>query len=262
MQALHTVFLKGKTMAKVYFIGAGPGDKELITLKGLNLLKGCGVVIYAGSLINKEILSFAQTNKLYDSSRLNLKQIIAIMEEAINNGLDVARLHSGDPSVYGAIAEQISELKKKGIAYEVIPGVGAAFAAAARLGVELTMPQLSQTILISRVEGKTPMPSGEGLNEIAKCSGIICLYLSVDKIEEITKEFLKHRKPDTEVAVCYRVSWPDEMIIKGTLEDISEKVKQSGINRQAVIIIGDALKGKPQAYSKLYDESFSHGYRK
>ena len=249
-------------MAKVYFIGAGPGDKELITLRGLNLLKKCGVVIYAGSLINKEILSFAQTNKLYDSSKLNLKQIMDLMEEAINNRLDVARLHSGDPSVYGAIAEQISELKKKGIAYEVIPGVSVAFAAAAKLGVELTTPQVSQTILISRVGGRTPMPAGEGLNEIAKCPGTVCLYLSVDRIGEISKEFLKHRKPDTEVAVCYKVSWSDEIIIKGTLKDISEKVKQSGISRQAVIIIGDALKGKPQAYSKLYDENFSHGYRK
>ena len=249
-------------MAKVYFIGAGPGDKELITLKGLNLLKVCDVVIYAGSLINKEILSFTQTNKLYDSSKLNLKQIIAIMEEAINNGLDVARLHSGDPSVYGAIAEQISELKKRGIEYEVIPGVGAAFAAAARLGVELTMPQVSQTIIISRIEGRTPMPAGEGLNEIARCSGTVCLYLSVDRIDEISKEFLKYRKPDTEVAVCYKVSWPDEIIIRGTLKDILKKVKQSGISRQAVIIIGDALKEKPQAYSKLYDENISHGYRK
>ncbi|AEA34550.1 precorrin-4 C(11)-methyltransferase [Hippea maritima] len=248
-------------MGKVYFIGAGPGDPELLTVKGLKLLKKCGVVIYAGSLINKEFLSFTTAKELYDSSKLNLNQIISIMEQAINRGLDVARLHSGDPSVYGAIAEQINELKKRSIEYEVIPGISAAFAAAASLGVELTAPQISQTILISRVEGRTPMPEGEDLSRIAKCPGTVCLYLSVNRIEEISKAFLKHRKPDTAVAVCYKVSWDDEMVVKGTLADISKKVKQKGINRQAVVIIGEALKENIQAYSKLYDEKFSHGFR-
>ncbi|WP_035589596.1 precorrin-4 C(11)-methyltransferase [Hippea jasoniae] len=248
-------------MAKVYFIGAGAGDKDLLTIKGLKALKRCDVVIYAGSLINKDILTYAKKDaEIYDSKSMTLTEIIKVIEEAIKENKNVARMHTGDPSLYGAILEQTEELKKKNIEFEIIPGVTALFAAAAKLNISLTAPNSSQTITISRIEGKTKLPDNEKLTKLLCHGGTFCFYLSADKIHSIVEEFLKAGyKEDTPIAVCYKVSWPDEKIIKGTLKDIIHKTAE--IKKHAVVIVGDVLNMKPKEYSKLYDEKFSHTFR-
>ncbi len=251
-------------MGKVYFIGAGPGDVELLTIKGLNALKRSEIVIYAGSLVNKDILEFADRMiKSYDSSGLNLDEILDIIKKAQNKGYNVARLHTGDSTLYGAVLEQILELEKLGIEYEIIPGISALFAASASLGVELTSPGVSQSVVITRVEGRTPMPENESLDKIISHGGTFCFYLSVLKIKDIVDMFLKKGfDKKTPVAVCHRVSWPDEKIVKAALCDIEKKMENENITRQALIIVGDVVNREIGHYSKLYDKEFSHGFRK
>jgi precorrin-4/cobalt-precorrin-4 C11-methyltransferase len=251
-------------MSKVYFIGAGPGDIELLTIKGQNALKKSEIVIYAGSLVNKDILVYAENMvESYDSSGMNLGEIMDIIKNANSRGFNVARLHTGDPSLYGAILEQSLELDKLGIEYEIIPGVTALFAASASLGVELTAPNIAQSVVITRIEGRTPMPKNESLDKIISHGGTFCFYLSILKIKDIVETFLKKGfNKDTPAAVCYRVSWPDEVIIKGTLMNIEEKVRRYNITRQALVIVGDVLDRNIEQYSKLYDKGFSHGFRK
>ncbi len=250
-------------MSKVYFIGAGPGDIELITLKGLKALQKSKIVIYAGSLVNRDILNYADNMiASYDSSSMVLEEIVDLIKTSTDKNLDVARLHTGDASLYGAIFEQIVEIEKLGIQYEIIPGVTALFAAAASMGVELTSPNISQTVTITRVEGKTPMPKNENLKDIVSHGGTFTFYLSILKLKDIINTFLdKGFKKDTPVAVCYRVSWPDEEIIFGTLDNIEKKMENKKINRQALVIVGDVLRRNPKKYSKLYDKDFSHGFR-
>ncbi|WP_022670037.1 precorrin-4 C(11)-methyltransferase [Hippea alviniae] len=249
-------------MGKVYFIGAGPGDIELLTIKAVKILKRSDVVIYAGSLVNGDILSFTKKDaKVFDSSSMTLKEIINTMIDACKNGYDVARLHSGDPSIYGAIAEQMKELEKFNIEYEIIPGITSLFAAASKLKVQLTAPEISQTVVITRLEGRTKMPEDESIDKILSHGGTFCFYLSVDKLKEIVDACLRAGfDKDTPVAVCYRIGWKDEKIVKGNLKDITKKA--SGINRQALVIVGKVLNRDISNYSKLYDENFSHGYRK
>ena len=249
-------------MGKVYFIGAGPGDIELLTIKAAKILKRSDVVIYAGSLVNGDILSFAKEDaKIFDSSSMTLKEIIDVMVDACRNGYDVARLHSGDPSIYGAIAEQMRELDKAGIEYEIIPGITSLFAAAAKMKIQLTVPEVSQTITITRLEGRTKMPEDESIDKILSHGGTFCFYLSVDRLNEIVNACIKAGfDKDTPVAVCYRIGWEDEKIIKGNLADITQKAKE--IKRQALVIVGKVLDRDIPHYSKLYDENFSHGYRK
>lgn len=246
----------------VYFIGAGPGDPELITLKGVNAIKRCQTVIYAGSLVAPEILDHGIPGAdIHNSASMNLEQIIAVMVTAIAQGHSVARLHTGDPSIYGAIQEQMAELDKHGIAYSVIPGVTAVFAAAAALRTELTAPEQSQTLVISRIAGRTPVPEDETVARLAAHGGTFCFYLSVDRFGDIAQQFLNQGwSPQTPVAMVYRASWPDELIRRGTLADMAGQIAESGVNKHAVVIIGKPL-GTIGAYSKLYDREFSHGTR-
>ena len=251
-------------MSRVVFIGAGPGDPELITLKGKKFLEKADVVIYAGSLLNPGILKFTkQYVELYDSATMNREEILKIMVKAVREGKLVARVHDGDPSIYGALQEQLDFLAKEGIEYDIVPGVSSLFAAAASLKRELTLPGISQTVIITRPEGRTPVPESENIRELARHRTTMAIFLGVQHIDSVVKEIEQGGySKDTPVAVVHKASWREEKIIKGTLDDIVGKVKKAGIKETALIIVGEVLNPKAYDYSKLYDPSFTHGYRK
>lgn len=246
---------------KVYFIGAGPGAADLITVKGREIISRCRIVIYAGSLVSPEHLAFApDTAEIYDSSGLTLEDIRAILVLARDRRLDVARLHTGDPSLYGAVREQVELCEELGLEWEIVPGVSSAFAAAARLGIEYTVPDGTQTLIFSRVEGRTPVPASENLSLLAAHQSSLAIFLSVQEIEKVTSRLLESLPPTTPVVVAFRVTWPDEKFIHGNLADIAEKVRQAGVNRTALILVGEALEICGRR-SKLYHGEFKHGYR-
>lgn len=251
---------------KVHFVGAGPGDAELITVKGARLLSEADVVVYTGSLVDQELVKrYAPNARFYDSAAMNLEETTAALAETVVAGQRAVRLHTGDPSIYGAIQEQMAELDKLGISYEVIPGVTSAFAAAAALKQELTLPSVTQTVIITRIAGRTPVPEREKLSAVAGIGATMVIYLSVGMMEEVVSELLQGAyTPATSVAVVAKASWQDELIIEGTLADIAEKVEAAGIGKQALIIVGDVLKARSEGVpelSKLYDKKFSHGFR-
>jgi precorrin-4/cobalt-precorrin-4 C11-methyltransferase len=255
------------TESKVYFIGAGPGDAELITVKGARLLREADVVVYAGSLVDRELVrTYAPAAEVYDSAGMTLEETTRVLAEAVMAGRRVVRLHTGDPAIYGAIQEQMAELDRLGIGYAVVPGVTSAFAAAAALRQELTLPGVSQTVIITRLAGKTPVPERERLAEIAGIGATLVIYLSVSMIEQVVAELLEGAyTPATPVAVVAKASWPDEQTVEGTLADIAAKVRAAGIAKQALIIVGDVLNARREglnAKSLLYDKEFSHEYRK
>lgn len=247
---------------KVYFIGAGPGDPELLTIKGKEILEQAEIVVYAGSLVNKEILKYAVNSKeTHNSASLNLEEIENIFKRAKENNKNVARLHSGDPSIYGAINEQMLLLDNLNIEYEVIPGISSFQATAAALCCELTIPEVCQTITISRIKGKTPVPEKEDLKKIIKTRPTLFIYLSINKLNEIVEILKTGYSPETPIIVACKVSWPDEEIIFGTLENILEKMAGKKITKTALILVGEVLEKKNIA-SKLYDKDFSHEHRK
>ncbi|HRX71057.1 MAG: precorrin-4 C(11)-methyltransferase [Candidatus Competibacteraceae bacterium] len=246
----------------VYFIGAGPGDPELITVKGQRLIRECPVVLYAGSLVPKEVVLAANPDaRIINTADLNLDDITYHIYSAHLQGLNVARVHTGDPALYGAIGEQIRELEKRDIPYEVIPGVTAAFAGAAMLRRELTLPGVSQTIILTRHAGKTPMPKGESLPELAQHRATMAIYLSVDKLADIVAELTPHYGADCPVAVLYRISWPDQDGVVGTLTDIVEKVAIKGFTRTALILVGWVIEPKSFMDSYLYSTEHAEWYR-
>ncbi len=246
----------------VFFIGAGPGDPELITVKGQRLINECRVILYAGSLVPEAMLDGARADaEIANTAKLHLDQIIDRIRHAHERGLDVARVHSGDPSIYGAIREQMRRLDALSIDYEVIPGVTATSASAAALGCELTLPGISQTIVLTRYAGKTVMPPGESLADLARHRATLAIHLGVPRLHKIVDELLPHYGSDCPVAVCYRTSWPDEMRILGTLSDIVPKVRAQKINRTALILVGHVLDPGQFQDSFLYDESKAHVYR-
>jgi precorrin-4/cobalt-precorrin-4 C11-methyltransferase len=259
-----TMFSPGQ----VLFVGAGPGDPELITVKGLKALQQADIVVYAGSLVNPDLLDECPaTCETHDSAPLNLDQVLEILVAGCRAGKRVVRLHTGDPALYGAIQEQMEVLDAAGIDYRVIPGVTATFAAAASLKQELTLPGVSQTLTLTRLAGRTPVPEKEQLSRIAANGGTIALYLSVGMMEKLVAELLAGNQftRETPVAVVSRASWPDEQIVEGSLADICAKVEKAGIKRQALVLVGEVLAarqtGVPEK-SKLYDPEFSHGYRR
>jgi precorrin-4/cobalt-precorrin-4 C11-methyltransferase len=250
----------------IHFIGAGPGDTELITVKGARLLGEADVVVYAGSLVDRELVrTWAPNAEVWDSAGMTLEETTRVLAGAVAAGKRAVRLHTGDPSVYGAIQEQMAELDKFGIAYAVVPGVTSAFAAAAVLRQELTLPEVSQTVILTRIAGKTPVPEREKLSEIARVGATLVVYLSVSMIEEVVSELLRGAYTlETPAAVVARASWADEQTVEGTLADIAEKVRAAGIDRQALILVGDVLAARREglkARSLLYDREFKHGYR-
>jgi len=249
---------------QVYFIGAGPGDPELLTIRAKNIIERADVIIYADSLINPEVCSSARKGtEIYPSASLSLEEITEIIVNSVKQGQVVARLQSGDPSIYGAIQEQMAALDEKGIAYEIIPGVSALFAAAASLKTELTVPELSQTVIITRMEGRTPVPASENLKSLAAHQASMAIFLSASLIEKVVAELLAAGyHPDTPAAVVYRATWKDELVLRTTLKNLVERVKTSGIRKQALILVGAFLNSKEKARrSKLYDRDFRHEYR-
>ncbi|NMA87119.1 MAG: precorrin-4 C(11)-methyltransferase [Tissierellia bacterium] len=246
----------------ISFVGAGPGDVDLITIKGRKLLETADMVIYAGSLVSKEHLEYCKSNcQIYNSATMTLEEVIEKMEIAVKNGQNVVRLHTGDPTIYGAIREQMDLLDTKGITYEVVPGVSSFTAACSSIKREFTLPNVSQTVILTRIEGRTPVPEEEELSSLAKHKASMALFLSVKEIDRVIEKLKEgYGRDDVPVAVIYKATWEDEMIIMGTLEDIGEKVKQSGINKTAQILVGDFIYGEYER-SKLYDPSFSHEYR-
>jgi precorrin-4/cobalt-precorrin-4 C11-methyltransferase len=249
--------------SKVYFVGAGPGDPELITVKAKRLLESADVIVYSGSLLNPEILKYAKSNAmLYDASTMDRVQISDILKSSANEGKLALRLHDGDPSLYSAIKEQLDTLQREGIECEVVPGISALFASAARLKIELTLPDVTQSVIITRAELRTPVPERESIRELAKHRCTIAFYLSVHLLEDIVKElYAAGYEQDTPIAVVYRATWDDEKVVVGTLKDIVEKVRSNRINKTAVIIVGEVIDPKRYGYSKVYDPSFTHSYR-
>lgn len=249
-------------MNKIYFVGAGPGDKELITLKGYRLLSEADIVIYAGSLVNPELLEYCKEGvEIYDSAVMDLMEIIEVMKEGYGRGKKVVRLQTGDISIYGSIREQAEELKKLGIPYESIAGVSSFLGAANSLGIEYTVPEISQSVIITRIERRTPVPKLESLESFASHQTSMVIFLSVQKIDEVAKRLIEGGYPsDTPVCVVYKATWQDENIVRGNLSNISEVVKSAGIKKTALIMVGRFL-GDEYNYSKLYDKGFAHEYR-
>ena len=247
----------------VHFIGAGPGAPDLITVRALNLIKACPVVLYAGSLVPEEIIAQAsEGSTVVDTAPLHLDEIIAMMVEAHGKGQDVARVHSGDPSLYGAIAEQMRRLDVEGIPYDVTPGVPAFAAAAAALATELTLPDISQTVILTRTAVRaTAMPEGEDLATLAASRATLAIHLSVNNLARVVRELVPFYGEDCPVVVAYRVSWPDQEFVHGTLADIRPKVKAAGFTRTALILIGRVLGEAEFRDSRLYDAGHHHVLR-
>jgi precorrin-4/cobalt-precorrin-4 C11-methyltransferase len=253
-----------KARAVVYFVGAGPGDPELITLRGRRLLDEADVVIYAGSLINRDLLKGIRA-VIHDSAKMNLDEIIEVIAGAMKKGEMVVRLHTGDTSFYSAISEQIERLRELDIGYEVVPGVSSAAAGAAVLGQELTIPEISQTVIITRMEGRTPVPESERLGSLASHRSTMVIFLSVGMIEKVRDELLRAYDEETPFAVIERASWPEQKIVRGRLRDIAEVVQKAGIRKTALIYVGDSLRaseGQTGKESRLYHRDFTHEYRK
>jgi len=247
----------------VHFIGAGPGAPDLITLRGLALIRKCPVVLYAGSLVPKEVVAQAPKRaRVIDTASLTLDDIIGEIESAHGKGRDVARVHSGDPSIYGAIAEQMRRLDALGIPYDVTPGVPSFAAAAAALGLEFTLPEICQTVILTRTSVRaSPMPKGEELAKLGRSRATIVLHLSINNLAAVVRELAPIYGADCPVAVAWRVSWPDQKLLRGTLATIRGQVKKAGLTRTALIIVGHALGAHGFPDSRLYAPDHSHVLR-
>ena len=249
--------------ATVTFVGAGPGAADLISLRGMKALQKADLVLYAGSLVNPELLSFCQAScQCLDSASMALEEQVELMSSAAAAGKTVVRLHTGDPSLYGAVNEQIAALAKKGIDVSIVPGISSVFAAAAALKTELTAPDGSQSVVLTRTPGRTPMRAEESAAGFARTGATLVFFLSAGKIASLMQQLMEEGNvlPSTPAAVVYRASWPDERIIRADAATLAEKAQQAGITRQALILVGSAL-GASEASSKLYAAAFSHGYR-
>ncbi len=247
----------------VHFIGAGPGAADLITVRGLDLIKRAGLVLYAGSLVPEAVVAEARTDaRVVDTAPLHLDQIIAEIEAAHGRGADIARVHSGDPSLYGAIAEQMRRLDGLGIDYDVTPGVSAYAAAAAAMKTELTLPGVSQTVILTRTAVRSSdMPGGEDLASLGKSGATLALHLSVNNMAKVVRDLIPHYGADCPAAMVYRASWPDQLIIRGVLGDIRGKVKAAGVTRTALILVGRVLDQNGFDESRLYAADHHHVLR-
>ena len=249
-------------MAQVHIVGAGPGDPELITRKGYRLVQEADVVIYAGSLVNPEILEACKEGcEIHNSASMSLDDVLAVTKASVAEGKTVVRLHTGDPAIYGAIQEQMDALKDMGITYDVTPGVSSFLATAAALQQEYTLPNVTQTVIITRMEGRTPMPEKEKLSMLASHGATMCIFLSVQMIDKVAAELIEGGyDKTTPVAIVVKASWPDQRIIRGTLETIADVVAEEGVIRQAMIVVSRVL-DTDYELSKLYDKGFAHMYR-
>jgi len=253
---------------RIYVVGAGPGAPDLITVRGLKRLEAADVVVHAGSLVNPALLDHARPGaEIHDSAGMALPEIVATMVEAFFAGKRVVRLQTGDTSLFSALSEQMRAVAAEGIPVEVVPGVSSAMAAAAVLGCEYTLPEVAQSVIFTRMEGRTPVPEREKLALLAAHGATLVLFLSAQMIHKVVAELAAGYPPDTPVAVEYRATWPDEQVVRGTLCDIAEKVRAAGIKMTAIIVVGRVLEALqiPEPafrYSKLYDPGFTHGFRR
>lgn len=246
----------------ISFVGAGPGDVDLITIKGRRLLEEGDIIIYAGSLVSNAHLKFCKEgSKVYNSASMTLEEVIETMKKGVDENKKIVRLHTGDPTIYGAIREQMDSLNSLGIDYEVVPGVSSFTAACASIKKEFTLPNVSQTVILTRIEGRTPVPKGEDIESLAKHKASMAIFLSVQDIDRVVAELTKgYGSLEIPVAVVYKASWEDEEIIFGSLGDIAEKVKEKNIKKMAQILVGRFIEGDYER-SKLYDPGFSHKFR-
>lgn len=246
----------------VYFVGAGPGAADLITLRGARLLERADVVVYAGSLVNPELLELCPHGCIcHDSSRMTLEQIVAVMSAAHRKGETCVRLHTGDPALYGAHGEQMAELDRLGVPYEVVPGVSSLFGAAATLQCELTVPEVTQSVIITRAPGRTPVPHKESLSSMAAHGSTMVFFLSAAQLATVERELLEGGyAPHTPAAVVVRATWPDEAVYRCTVGTLAACAKEHGVARTALVVVGECLAAH-DTRSHLYDQGFSHGYR-
>ncbi|MBP1560691.1 MAG: precorrin-4 C(11)-methyltransferase [Oscillospiraceae bacterium] len=247
----------------VNFVGAGCGAADLITIRGKNLLEEADVIIYAGSLVNPELLNYAKNDcEIHNSAYMTLDEVIAVMEKAEKDGKNAVRLHTGDPSLYGAIREQMDRLDELGIVYEICPGVSSFCGAAAALKAEYTLPEVSQTVIITRMAGRTPVPESESIESLAAHGSTMVIFLSTGLLKELSQRLISGGyTPDTPAAIVYKASWADEKVCRCTVATLFETAEKNGIKKTALITVGDFL-GSDYALSKLYDESFETEFRK
>lgn len=247
----------------IYFIGAGPGAPDLITLRGAELLRRAGMIVYAGSLVNPALLDYAPRGcEVYDSALMTLDEVMEKLLDGERRGLTTVRLHTGDPSLYGAIREQMDRLRAEGVEFSVVPGVSSFCAAAAAIPAEYTLPGVSQTLIISRMEGRTPVPAREGIRSLAAHGASMVLFLSSAMLKELAGELIAGGyPPETPAALVYKASWPDERVLRGPLASIPAMAEEAGISKTALVLVGDFL-GDEYDLSRLYDASFSHGCRR
>lgn len=255
-----------KTENMVIFAGAGPGDPDLITVKAMNALKEADLIIYAGSLVPEAVLCWkSEKTETISSAGMDLDQIIEKINGYHQSGKKVVRLHTGDPSLYGAIFEQMRKLDKIGIPYQVIPGVTAAFAAASKMNMEYTLPEVTQTLILTRISGRTPVPETENLESLARHQASMAIYLSIGHIKKVQEILEKYYGPDSLCAIAFKVSHPEETLIYTKACDLADSCEKQGIKRHALIIAGKSVEvshtSKDVRESKLYDAAFSHGYR-
>ncbi len=246
----------------INFVGAGCGAKDLITIRGLKHLESADVIIYAGSLVNKELLDYKKEGcEVHNSATMTLEEVISVMLKGESEGKKVVRLHTGDPSIYGAIREQMDILKAHNIEYDVTPGVSALFGAAASLKAEYTLPDVSQTVIITRMEGRTPVPEKEKISSLASHGATMAIYLSTGLLEGLVEELLKGGySEDTKAALVYKASWDDEKKIIGTVGQLAQMARDNNITKTALILVGEFL-GDTYEKSKLYDKNFTHEFR-
>jgi precorrin-4/cobalt-precorrin-4 C11-methyltransferase len=249
----------------VYFVGSGPGDPELITLKAKKLVEQADIIIYSGSLLNPKILKYAKKSaQFYDAALLDREKIYHILRNSTKDGKLAIRFHDGDPGLFSTIREQIDKLEKDGLQCKVVPGITAILGAAAAMNLELTLPGNTQTLIITRAEFRTPVPDREKISELAKHGATMAFYLSVHLIADVVEQLLKGGvyTKETPTAIVYKATWEDQKIISGTLGDIVKKTRESKIIKTALIIVGDTIAPKKYEFSKVYDAGFTHGYRR
>jgi precorrin-4/cobalt-precorrin-4 C11-methyltransferase len=247
---------------KVWFVGAGPGAPDLITVRGADLIARCPVVLYAGSLVPREVVARARLDaRVLDSAAMSLEQIVAVFEEARARGEDVARVHTGDPSLFGAIAEQMRRLDALGIAYDVVPGVSSFTAAAAALRCELTLPGISQAVIIARAAGRTGVPAGQELAALAVHRATLALFLSAGLLDDAVAALVPAYGADCPAAIVHRATWPDERVLRGRVADLAALAREHGIGATAMVLVGPALGATAFPDSRLYAAEFEHAFR-
>lgn len=248
----------------VYFVGAGPGAADLITVRGMHLLEQADVVIYAGSLVNPELLQYTKEDcQIYNSARMTLEEVLSVMTEAEEAGKKTVRLHTGEPSIYGAVREQMDLLDEKNISYESCPGVSACFGAAAGLNLEYTLPEVSQSLIITRMEGRTKVPEKESIESFAAHQASMAIYLSTGMLEELSRRLIEGGyKADTPAALVYKATWPEEQAFVCTVGTVAKTAEKNGITKTALVLVGDVIAHTGYERSRLYAPDFSTEFRK